>query len=57
MKPVEPEERSEIGKEHNREDVPLEVALDAMIALIESLTRPTSVSGAAQAHVAADDLV
>ena len=34
---------------------PLEAALDAMIALIESLTQPIPESGATEAHAAVDD--
>ena len=45
-----------LGQVH-RTTRPLEVALDAMIALIESLTRPIPQSGPAQAHVATDDLL
>jgi len=45
-----------LGQVH-RTTRPLEVALDAMIALIESLTRPIPESGATQAQVAADDLL
>jgi TetR/AcrR family transcriptional repressor of nem operon len=45
-----------LGQVH-RTTRPLEVALDAMIALIESLTRPIPGSGATQAHAAADDLL
>jgi TetR/AcrR family transcriptional regulator, transcriptional repressor for nem operon len=43
-----------LGQVH-RTTRPLEVALDAMIALIESLTRPIPESGATQAHLTADD--
>jgi TetR/AcrR family transcriptional repressor of nem operon len=45
-----------LGQVH-RTTRPLEVALDAMIALIESLTQPIPESGATQAHAAADHLL
>jgi len=44
-----------LGQVH-RSTRPLEAALDAMIALIESLTRPIPELGTARAHGAAEDL-